>query len=79
MTNGTIFLEKKMSEALDLKRKKFVGLVAMIQDAEIYEQTLDTLVEWFGGKVPPETYKKLREGANEVAEWIEANKGTNNE
>ena len=59
--------------------KKLVGLIAMIQDAEMYEATLDTLVEWFGGKVPDKTYKKLREGANEVTEWIEANKGTNNE
>ena len=65
-----------MSEALELKRKRFVGLVAMLQDAEIYEATLDTLVEWFGGKVPDKTYKKLREGANEVTEWIETNKRT---
>ena len=49
----------------------------MLQDAEIYEQTLDTLVEWFGGVVPKETYKKLREGADEVLEWIEANRGVN--
>ena len=58
-------------------KQKFVGLFAMLQDAEIYEQTLDTLVEWFGGVVPEETYKKLRDGADEVLEWIEANKGTN--
>tara|TARA_R110000824_G_scaffold79244_1_gene199703 strand:- start:117 stop:335 length:219 start_codon:yes stop_codon:yes gene_type:complete len=59
------------------KYKKLVGLIAMIQDAEMYEQTLDTLVEWYGGQVPQKTYRKLREGANEVAEWIEANKGVN--
>ena len=59
-------------------KQKFVGLFAMLQDAEIYEQTLDTLVEWFGGVVPEETYKKLREGANEVTEWVNANKGVNN-
>lgn len=43
-------------------KQKFIGLFAMLQDAEIYEPTLDTLVEWFGGVVPEETYKKLREG-----------------
>ena len=59
-------------------KQKFVGLFAMLQDAEIYEPTLDTLVEWFGGVVPEETYKKLREGANEVTEWVNANKGVNN-
>jgi len=42
-----------------------------------YESTLDTLVEWFGGVVPTETYKKLREGADGVLEWIEANKNKN--
>lgn len=68
-----------MTEATELKRKRFVGLVAMLQDGELYEQTLDTLVEWFGGKVPDETYKKLREASNEVTAWVEANKGTNNE
>jgi len=41
-----------MNESNTLKKQKFVGLFAMIQDAEIYEQTLDTLVEWFGGKYP---------------------------
>ena len=66
-----------MSEANKLKKQKFIGLFAMIQDAEIYEPTLDTLVEWFGGVVPEETYKKLREGADEVLAWIEANKGVN--
>ena len=66
-----------MNESNTLKKQKFVGLFAMIQDAEIYEQTLDTLVEWFGGQVPQETYRKLREGADGVAEWIEANKGAN--
>ena len=66
-----------MNEATQPKHKKLVGLIAMIQDAEMYEATLDTLVEWFGGKVPDETYKKLREGANEVTAWIETNKGTN--
>lgn len=65
-------------EIKEAKHKRFVGLVAMIQDAELYEATLDTLVEWFGGVVPEETYKKLREGANEVTEWVEVNKGVNN-
>ena len=65
------------SETKEPKYKKLVGLIAMIQDAEMYEQTLDTLVEWFGGVVPIETYRKLREGANEVTEWIEANKNEN--
>ena len=65
-------------ERKEAKHKRFVGLVAMIQDAELYEATLDTLVEWFGNVVPQETYKKLREGANEVAEWVEVNKGVNN-
>ena len=36
--------------------------------------TLDTLVEWFGDIVPKSTYRKLREGANEVSNWIGANK-----
>jgi len=58
-------------------KQKFVGLFAMLQDAEIYEPTLDTLVEWFGGVVPKETYKKLRESADEVLEWIESNKAVN--
>lgn len=66
-----------MSEENTVKKQKFVGLFAMLQDAEIYEPTLDTLVEWFGGVVPEETYKKLREGADEVLEWIETNKGVN--
>ena len=42
-----------------------------------YESTLDTLVEWFGGVVPKETYKKLREGADGVLDWIETNKKAN--
>ena len=68
----------KEAEITEAKHKRFVGLVAMIQDAEVYEATLDTLVEWFGGVVPEKTYKKLREGANEVTEWVDANKGVNN-
>ena len=66
-----------MNEENKLKKDKFVGLFAMLQDAEIYEPTLDTLVEWFGGVVPKKTYRKLREGADEVLEWIEANKKEN--
>ena len=42
-----------------------------------YESTLDTLVEWFGGVVPKETYKKRREGVDEVLELIETNKSVN--
>ena len=45
-----------------------------LAEARDYEQTLDTLVEWFGGIVPDSTYTKLREGADEVANWIGANK-----
>ena len=66
------------TEIKEPKHKRFVGLVAMIQDAEVYEATLNTIVEWFGNVVPEETYKKLREGANEVTEWLKTNKGVNN-
>ena len=41
-----------------------------LAEAKDYESTLDTLVEWFGGIVPKSTYMKLREGADEVANWI---------
>ena len=59
-------------DLLDLHKKK----VKELQDAEDYEKTLDTLVEWFGGiGVPYSTYLKLRDGADEVAEWISVNKG----
>ena len=48
-----------------------------LSEAIEYEKTLDTLVEWFGGIVPYSTYKKLREGADEVAHWINVNKNEN--
>jgi hypothetical protein len=38
-----------MSEETTLKKQFFVRLFAMLQDAEIYEPTLDTLVDWFDG------------------------------
>ena len=41
------------AETKEPKYKKLVGLIAMIQDAEMYEQTLDTLVEWYGGQSTP--------------------------
>ncbi len=56
-----------MKDLEKLKKQKCLA------DARDYEQTLDTLVEWFGGIVPPSTYSKLREGADEVANWIGAN------
>ena len=56
-----------MKDLEKLKKQK------RLADARDYEQTLDTLVEWFGGIVPDSTYHKLREGANEVANWIGAN------
>ena len=58
-----------MEDLERLRRQKCLA------DARDYEQTLDTLVEWFGGIVPKSTYRKLREGANEVAVWISVNKG----
>ena len=57
-------------DLLDLHDKKLKELSEAIE----YEKTLDTLVEWFGGIVPYSTYKKLREGADEVAHWINVNK-----
>ena len=57
-----------MEDLEKLKRQKCLA------EATDYEQTLDTLVEWFGGIVPKSTYMKLREGADEVANWIGANK-----
>jgi len=56
-----------MKDLEKLKKQK------RLADARDYEQTLDTLVEWFGGIVPDSTYAKLREGADEVANWIGAN------
>ena len=60
-------------DLLDLHDKKLKELSEAIE----YEKTLDTLVEWFGGIVPRSTYRKLREGADEVAHWINVNKNEN--
>ena len=60
-------------DLLDLHDKKLKELSEAIE----YEKTLDTLVEWFGGIVPRSTYRKLREGADEVAHWINVNKSEN--
>ena len=46
----------------------------ILLEAIDYESTLDTLVEWFGGVVDEASYKKLREGADGVADWICVNK-----
>ena len=69
-----IMNKTKVHDTFPMKDLEKLRKQKRLADAKDYEQTLDTLVEWFGGIVPDSTYTKLREGANEVANWIGANK-----